>query len=543
MTLCRPSPGHRFASRFRGVFLTLLTLVAMSVSSLAQAQVPGVDFPPDTRLLTGSGVCNPITPALAPRPGGGFATAWSDGRIHGVDFDRHGARRSPERLVGNSDDDPFVPRVAVSSSGRTAVGWLEGGQVRLLLFDAGGAFLRDLGGPAEEAPLGLDFDQGGPEVFELLAHPDGGFLAVWQFLQTHLARISENGDVERIDPPAQVPLITAPSAPLITSSFGAAVHPDGRLWWVEHVDLPTSPPSSVLRVLRTRLDGPDAFEAEELFEDDAVNHHNVDIAIDAQGEVAVAWTEFAGVFLHRFNSFGDELGEPQAVAEVDFDAEPREGLYDVALAIDAEGNAAVAWGEFTFFEQTGVPTESRLMLRAVAADGTPLGPAREVATREVERLLSPELAISGPGEVTVAWWLERQHLILPPDCSTSPAIFARTLPLGGPEALLLGDGRFRVQVAWQDTLNGGSGIGRAIPVTPDSGGFWFFDPDNTELRVKVIDGQLVNGHFWFFYGALSNVGYQITVTDQRRDRSKTYDNPPGRLASRADTEAFTGSIP
>lgn len=531
MTLCC-SVRHRVAvvGAIVGACLT---------TSMALAQIPGVDFPSDTRLLSGGEVCEPITPDLAHRPDGGFAAAWRDGRvqgrIHGGLFDRHGARRSPERIVGDPDGDPFVPRVAVSSSGRTAIGWLEGGEARFLLLDAAGSALRtdELGGPAEEFPLGLDFDQGGPEVFELLALPDFGFLAVWQFLRTHMALISEDGEVQPITPSAGVPLIGG-------SGFRAAVHPDGRLWWVEHVDLPTSPPSSVLRVLRTRLQGSDAFEAEELFVDQAFDHLNVDIAIDAQGEVTVAWTEFGGVFLHRFDPFGGEVGQPRVVAEVDFDAEPRKGVYDVALAIDAEGNAAVAWGEFTFFEQTGIPTASRLMLRSFAADDTPLGPAREVATRELERLLSPELAISGPGEVTVAWWLEIQHVILPPDCSFSPAIFARTLPLGGDGALLLGDGRFRVQVAWQDPFNGGSGIGRAIPDTPDSGGFWFFDPDNTELRVKVLDAQTVNGHFWFFYGALTNVGYQITVFDQRTGRVRTYDNPPGRFGSFADTLAFPG---
>lgn len=509
-------------------------------TSMAFAQIPGVDFPPDTRFLSGGEVCEPITPDLAFRPGGGFAAAWRDGliqgRIHGGLFDRHAARRSPERIVGDPDGEPFVPRVAVSS-GRTAIGWLEGGEVRVLLLDAAGSVLavRNLGGPAEEPPLGLDFDQG-LEIFDLLPHPDGGFLAVWQFFRTHLARLSEDGEVERLDPPGGAPLIGAPS-------FRAAVHPDGRLWWVEHIDLPTSPPSSLLRVLRTRLEGPDAFEAEELFETVAFDHRNADIAIDAQGEAAVAWTEGGGVFLHRFDPFGGEVGEPRAVDEVDFDAEPREGVYDVALATDAEGNAAVVWGRFTFFEGTGVPTASRLMLRSYAADGTPLGPARKVVERESERLLSPEVAVSGPGEVTVAWWLEIQHVILPPACSFSPAIFARTLPLGGDGALLLGDGRFRVQVAWQDPFNGGSGIGRAIADTPDSGGFWFFDLDNTELRVKVLDAQIVNGHFWFFYGALTNVGYQITVIDQRTGRVKNYDNPPGRLASFADTRAFSGAIP
>jgi len=55
---------------------------------------------------------------------------------------------------------------------------------------------------------------------------------------------------------------------------------------------------------------------------------------------------------------------------------------------------------------------------------------------------------------------------------------------------------------------------------------------------QQIFGWRSRPHFWFFYGALSNVGYRITVTDQRSGRVKTYDNPAGRLAGFADTFAF-----
>ena len=67
---------------------------------------------------------------------------------------------------------------------------------------------------------------------------------------------------------------------------------------------------------------------------------------------------------------------------------------------------------------------------------------------------------------------------------------------------------------------------------------WFFQPSNVELVVKVLDGRAVNGRFWVFYGALSNVEYTITVTDTVTGAVKTYFNPQGNLASVADTEAF-----
>jgi hypothetical protein len=51
---------------------------------------------------------------------------------------------------------------------------------------------------------------------------------------------------------------------------------------------------------------------------------------------------------------------------------------------------------------------------------------------------------------------------------------------------------------------------------------------------------VVNGYFWVFYGALSNVEYTIRITDTVTGEIKTYFNPDGRLASVADVLAFHG---
>jgi len=58
------------------------------------------------------------------------------------------------------------------------------------------------------------------------------------------------------------------------------------------------------------------------------------------------------------------------------------------------------------------------------------------------------------------------------------------------------------------------------------------------IRRKVLDGTSVNGKSRFFYAALSNVEYTITVTDTQTGTAKTYFNPQGQLASVADTAAF-----
>jgi hypothetical protein len=100
------------------------------------------------------------------------------------------------------------------------------------------------------------------------------------------------------------------------------------------------------------------------------------------------------------------------------------------------------------------------------------------------------------------------------------------------------DSRFQVGVAWRTST--GAGNGTAVPLSGDTGTFWFFSPSNVELVVKILDGRSINDRFWVFYGALSNVGYTITVTDTQTGRTKTYVNPPGTMASVADTSALPG---
>ena len=94
-----------------------------------------------------------------------------------------------------------------------------------------------------------------------------------------------------------------------------------------------------------------------------------------------------------------------------------------------------------------------------------------------------------------------------------------------------------MESTWKDFSNR-TGTGRAVSLTGDTGYFWFFDPANVEAVVKVLDATPVNGHFWVYYGALSNVEYKLTVTDTVTGAVKTYANPKGRFASAGDTTAF-----
>jgi photosystem II stability/assembly factor-like uncharacterized protein len=106
----------------------------------------------------------------------------------------------------------------------------------------------------------------------------------------------------------------------------------------------------------------------------------------------------------------------------------------------------------------------------------------------------------------------------------------------GPATLCLAGDRFRVEVTW--LVNQDVGRGNAVPLSEDSGSFWFFDPANLELIVKLLDGSAVNGHYWVFFGALSDVEYTIHVTDTLSGLRRAYTNKRGEIASRGDVEAF-----
>ncbi len=107
-----------------------------------------------------------------------------------------------------------------------------------------------------------------------------------------------------------------------------------------------------------------------------------------------------------------------------------------------------------------------------------------------------------------------------------------------PTSLCLNDDRFRVSVGWR-TGQGASGEGRAVQLTPDTGYFWFFNPDNVEMVVKVLRACGVNGAYWVFAGGLTDVEVEMTVLDTETQETRTYTNPQGTpFAPLQDTEAF-----
>ncbi|MCL4839073.1 MAG: vanadium-dependent haloperoxidase [Thermoanaerobaculia bacterium] len=116
-------------------------------------------------------------------------------------------------------------------------------------------------------------------------------------------------------------------------------------------------------------------------------------------------------------------------------------------------------------------------------------------------------------------------------------LIAPTPCVPGPAHLCLQGGRFQVGASYR--LAGAVQSARAESLTGDSGQFWFFSPDNTELAVKVLDGCALSGHFWVFASGLTDLEVTLAVTDTLSGETKTYFSPASRpMATIVDTEAF-----
>ena len=109
--------------------------------------------------------------------------------------------------------------------------------------------------------------------------------------------------------------------------------------------------------------------------------------------------------------------------------------------------------------------------------------------------------------------------------------------VSGSNALCLAGGRFKVEASWQTATSHGPATGTSLG--SNSGSFWFFDPDNTELTVKVLNACDDFDRYWVFASGLTNVEVLIKVTDTHPGQVRQYFNPRGRaFAPIQDTDAF-----
>ena len=112
-----------------------------------------------------------------------------------------------------------------------------------------------------------------------------------------------------------------------------------------------------------------------------------------------------------------------------------------------------------------------------------------------------------------------------------------------PDQLCLNNARFSVSADWTRP-DSTTGHATAVKLTSDSGYFWFFDPSNAELVVKILNGCGIDNAYWVFAAGLTNVRVVLNVTDEQTGVVYTKINEQGvAFVPIQDTAAFPASCP
>ena len=360
-----------------------------------------------------------------------------------------------------------------------------------------------------------------PQSLWLAAVPGGGFAALWREGDDDAVTYVRVFDATGQPLAAPFALASAPSLCRIdTAGFGSLA--DGTLlaFW----NLSTAGGDCSLGVHGQRVSAEGRPQGAEFFlgqiDDVAVRRDGTFVAVHSvQGPTPLV--DGFDVHAQLYDVTGRALGTEITVAGGAGDqSQP-------TIAADAAGRFLVLWEERASVVDPNVPAQ--LTMRFFDAAGKPVGAASPATSVRTGTQGGARLSTNGVGDWAISWRGQTSLGIYP---------FARRFATCSDSQLCLNGGRFQVAVSWTDVRTGESGIGNPVPLTDDTGSFWLFGPDNLEMMVKVLDGGAVNGHFWVFYGALTDVEYDLTVTDAETSLSQTYHNDAGHLVSRGDTGAF-----
>ena len=470
---------------------------------------------------------NQVAPAVAVGPDGGFMIVWAGetgafGRI----YDAGGQPRGGEIMLNTPGSSlPDAPRVAADASGRFMVVWSDrGSSVRGRLFGAGG---QPAGG---EILIAGDH---GPAAFpDLAAAPGGGFLVIWPQDDSSIRAQRFDSQGGRIGGESQF-------YPGPGSFFRlAALSPAGfLLTWNPFNQTGTN----TSNLLAQRLDAAGQPAGDSILVAGAIPGlvQGVVPVAYAGGGFSVVWVngalgrpELTGLFARRYAADGSPASGAVRIRQGSQVA----NMPPAAVALPS-GDTWVLWFE------SGLPLDPDGGVFSGVFDPAwnLRGAAARVNTYTADFQAEPAVA-AGPAGLVAAWASGN----FSSDGSGSQdgsrlGIFGQrftTASCAADSSQLCLAGRFRVAVQLTDPRSNTAATAQPIPLTADTGAFWFFDASNVEVMVKVLDGRALNGHFWIYAGALSDVEYTITVTDTQTGTSRTYHNTPHQLASRADTEAF-----
>lgn len=167
-------------------------------------------------------------------------------------------------------------------------------------------------------------------------------------------------------------------------------------------------------------------------------------------------------------------------------------------------------------------------------------------TQQIRDALNEPITAPQPHLVAV-WGLAGSDLVGSHDGSVVGTVPALTFPVTAfpcsntATSLCLHD-HFVVSVRWRTGTN--SGPGTLAPLTTvQSGIFWFFNPTNWEVMVKVLNGCPLNDRWWVFTAATTNVFYRLEVLDIENGVNKVYFNYQGPPAPAITDTAALATCP
>ena len=470
--------------------------------------------------------------------------------VRGQRYDQHGEPLGEEFLIGApTSKSKFNPSVAMAASGEFVVVWSLNGEENGYYVTARTIQGQRFG--SDGATQGGEFVVH-PEGYEYLwdpvvvANAQGEFVVTWMnhgeaYLGVTQAQKfssdgTEVGDLFRVD--LETGKSFAPSASIADNGTFTVV------WESRVYDRPDFNYTQAVRGQQFASDGTPKGDQFTVRTDTTGQQFSPRVANDKDGNFAVVWaslgtddedTEGWSVQARRYGSDGMPKSESFLVNSY---TTGRQSAGDLSMA--PSGDFLVTWASAG--ADLGDTSGTSIQGQIYDAEGGRQGDQFQVNTYTPNWQTRPSVAVDDQGGAVVAWQSLGSTFEDESDWSIQ-AQRLRILECSPTETgLCLLDNRFEVEVDWRDFADG-TGYGRVVPLgmsaSNDSGLFYFFDPDNWEMLVKMVDGCGFNDHYWFFLAATTNVEYTVTVTDTTTGLSKEYTNSLG-VSSPAvtDTEAF-----
>ena len=104
------------------------------------------------------------------------------------------------------------------------------------------------------------------------------------------------------------------------------------------------------------------------------------------------------------------------------------------------------------------------------------------------------------------------------------------------QSLDFSSGRVRVKIDWQNPYSGESGTAYGIPKGDAFGFFYYIDPNNPEVFVKVLD--FGDGVARVFVGGLTDFYYKVTFTVLRTGQPLVFEKPPYQYIGFVDSSTL-----